>query len=428
MAFYNPNGFVLAFQHAKEFAGEDGHVATIPDIIAARLASKPGDCSWENYFTTMSAEYVGLSKNGNPIVIVAHGIGPMSTLDGVLKAYSYEFNDKDRNRRGGRISQEIFLQLESGYFGEVSIIDLTDVWARRPYQFSGHPITSKEIMEEPLWQARLGKQWEKYVKYHSEFSNEYHREKNDVPYKNPCILAMDDASNCAYSSREMFDYWMEKTPNTAIAHLLSIGGLSYSHHQYYEYDYSQRENRISMSSDVSCHEWWNGTRLLGIQPTDTIIVHPGLPEYEKIIETNIDKLWKDNPKGSSNSTEGFWHLVQINNLHFTDYPKQGERMDNYEPEFLVTEIEKVSKKQKFRTTIGGYHGFFKYGIKEVETIAPPEANAYTINNAEVEWTAGNPTHHIAIVTFYKIKIDATRRLVRMGDIYRDFDLMMSLIN
>ncbi|MEK7512280.1 MAG: hypothetical protein AAB575_04705, partial [Patescibacteria group bacterium] len=141
MAFYNPNGFVPAFKQAKAFAGKDGRVATLPDILEARLATKPGEYPWESYFTTMSAEYVGLSKAGNPIAIVAHGVGPMSTLDGVLVAYSHEFNDKERNQRGGRISQEEFLKLESGAYGEVTIVDLVATWNRRIYQFSNHAIT-----------------------------------------------------------------------------------------------------------------------------------------------------------------------------------------------------------------------------------------------------------------------------------------------
>ncbi|MDO8505219.1 MAG: hypothetical protein Q7S48_01400 [bacterium] len=456
MAFYNPNGFVPAFKQAVAFAGKDGRVATLPDILEARLTIKPGEYPWEAYFTTMSAEYVGLSKAGNPIAIVAHGIGPMATLNGVLAAYSHEFNDKERNHRGGRILQEEFLKLESGYYGSVQIVDIVATWNRRPYQFSGHAITAKEITEEPLWQARLGKSWREYVEHHTACARKWHFEQaggdpenkygspNHAEYcdrrramhlrlanvgSNPCILGMDDASNCSYFGREMFDHWMKATPGTAIAHLISIGGLAHSHHDYYEYDYNRREQRESLASDVSCHEWWNGTRLLGIQPGEDISVHPGIPSYSELVKRHLDQLWGANPKGKKETVNGFWHLVEMGKRHFTDYPKQGERMDSHEPEFLVTKIEEVAgNPRKFRTTVGGYHGFFKYGIDEVKRIAPPEANAYTVGDVEIEWKDGNPTHHVAPVTFYKIEVDTTQRLVRMEDIYRDFDLMMSLVD
>src|SRR5437016_1386639 len=103
MAFYHPEGFVPAWKHCQAFIADNGRIATLPDIINARLRT-PSEGSdsvpWTTYFTTSSAEYVGVSPRGNRIVIVAHNVGPMSTLDGVLKAYSYEYKDRERTRRG----------------------------------------------------------------------------------------------------------------------------------------------------------------------------------------------------------------------------------------------------------------------------------------------------------------------------------------
>lgn len=427
MAFYHPEGLVPAFKQAKAFAGEGGRVATLPDVIAARLTTAPGDCPWNTYFTTMSAEYVGPSKKGHPIAIVAHGVGPMSTLDGVLKAYSHEFNDRERNRRGGRISEEEFRKLESGAYGEVSIVGLETFWGRRQYQFSGHPVTSKEIVEEPLWQARLGNSWGKYMVWHSFFADEWSKKRGDN-YLRPCILAMEGAANCSYGTREMFDHWMKQTPGTAIAHLLSIGQLMNIRHEYSEYDYEKSERRESLASDVSCHEWWNGTRLLGIRSHDSdLVVHPGLPGYDDLVKKHLDKLWRSNPWGSKRTDSGLWHLLQIGDTTFTDCPKQGDGMDTCEPEFLVTKIKELGK-GTFRTKIGGYHGFFRYGINEVRRIAPKGANAYTVGDVQIEWKDGNPTHHVASVTFYKVEADTSRRLIRMETIYRNFDLMMSLVD
>jgi hypothetical protein len=429
MAFYNQHGFVSAFTQAMKFAGKDGRVATLPDIIEARMMTVPGDCPWEKYFTTMSAEYVGLSKAGHPIAIVAHGVGPMSTLEGVLAAYGYEFNDKEHNRRGGRISQEDFLKLESGEFGDVHVIDLVAAWNRRDYSFSGHPVTRKEIEEEPLWQARLGKKWLEYCHCHESHADSWYDEEGKEKYLMPCILGMDTAANCAYSSQEIFDSRLQRAPGMAIAHLLSIGQLTRYNHQYYEHKYEQSENRTSLACDVSCHEWWNGTRLLSIQQgSDLKNIHPGLSSHSELVKTRLDKLFKLNANGLKQTTDGFWHLIQIDKRIFTDYPKKGERMDNGEPEFLVTKIEKISEGPiQFSTAIGGYHGFLKYGIDEVKRIAPPEANAYTLDATKIECIGGSPMYHVVPITFYKVEVDSSRRLVRMEDIYRDYHLMMSLI-
>ena len=69
---------------------------------------------------------------------------------------------------------------------------------------------------------------------------------------------------------------------------------------------------------------------------------------------------------------------------------------------------------------------FNRQFNEVKRIAPPEANAYTVGDFEIEWKDGNPTHHVAPVTFYKIEVDTTQRLDRTGDIQHDFGLVMSL--
>ena len=423
-AFYDPDGFVPAWKHAEKFAGEGGRIATLPDIIEARLASKPRDPSWEMYFTTTSAEFAGLSKEGNPIAIVAHGVGPMSTLDGILAAYSHEFKDKSRNNRGGRISREDFLKLADGGFGDVVVCDLKAAWERRAYPFSGHPVTAEEIAAEPLWRARLGPRWEEYCAWHEGFALEWEEEENIMPVKHrPCILAMDSAANCSYGCKEIFDHWVKTSPDKAVAHLLGIGGLMHSHHDYYKgHDYNHREQRKSLASDVECHEWWNGVRIVGIPRNAGMIrMHAGLPNRRETFDKHLDKLWVPNPGGGP-ITHGFWHLIEVGERMFTDYPKAGERMDTGEPEFAVTSIEPAGEVE-FSTTIGGYYGFLKYGIDEVRRIAPQGANAYTLGDMRIEGE-----RHVGPATFYRVGVDTSRRLRRMADVYRDFDLILALSN
>ena len=114
MAFYHRDGLTAAWQQAMMFAEKDGRIATMPDIVAARLQAKPSASVWDKYYTTLTAEYVGYSRGGNLVLVVAHGIGPMATLEGIQKAYSWQYNDKSRNRRGGRITEKEFLDLVDG--------------------------------------------------------------------------------------------------------------------------------------------------------------------------------------------------------------------------------------------------------------------------------------------------------------------------
>ena len=189
MAFYHDKGFVPAWKMAAKYAGKGGRIATVPDVWSARLATLkqalkmdwnymriPPQCPpWEQYFTTMSAEYCGLSKGGNPILIVAHGIGPMAGFDGVLKAYSHQYKDKERDIRGGLISQEEFWKLEGGEYGEVAIVDLEAYLGRYRYPFIAD-LDLDESLADPLLQARLGPRWRECIAAQAAISTKWHRE------------------------------------------------------------------------------------------------------------------------------------------------------------------------------------------------------------------------------------------------------------
>ena len=259
-AFYGFSEFESVYRKASAFAGPNGRVATLPDIIAARLATPQDEVPWQRYFSTASAEYVGRSRGGSPIAIVAHGLGPLSTLEGITAAYGFGDARRDEEIRGGRISHQEFLRLESGECGDVSVVDLQATWGRVEYPFSGHAVTAEDIAAEPLWVARLGKDCAAYLDYHARFAAAWHKLTGHPDYQAPCILSMECDSNCSYGTRMMFDFHLDAAPGTAIAHLLSIGALMNSHHEY------RGRNRVSRASDVSIHARGDGTRLVGIRP------------------------------------------------------------------------------------------------------------------------------------------------------------------
>lgn len=441
MVFYHQDGLPAAWKQAMKFAGKGGRLATMRDIVAARLETKPSDLPWRTYFTTLTAEYCGISKTGRRILIVAHGVGPMSTLEGVQKAYSWEYQDKDRNRRGGRITQQEFLDLETGKFGEVTIVDFDSYCLRYLYPFI-QTLRSSEAMTDPVLKARFGPQAEQYVEAHTAAARMWHREqagfdpenKYDLPNhdqfldrrrsqhvrdgvegSDPYIITVDDAANCCYT----FDPEHGHRPieeGYAIAHLISTGGLCHLHH----------EGNESLTLDVSCHEWWNEVRVVGIKAGGSI--RSGLnkgPDTYNLLR----KYWRDLlVPVKKQEVVGFRALVQIGKQWFTQYPKIGERMDTGEPEFVVTSMKKVGRPVIFRTTVGGYHGFFKFGVNEVQAITPPNANAYFfVGEPQNEWHDGNPTHQTCEVQFYWIEVDNSKRMVRADKLARDYDTLMKLV-
>lgn len=449
MPFYHSDGFESSYRLASLYAGANGRIATLPDIIDARLGASIEDVSWTQYFTTMSAEYVGLDARGRPIAVVAHGIGPMSTMAGAVKANTHK--PEDRHGLGGRISRSDFLKLAAGEFGEVSVISLTDVWDRRQYSFSGHAVTAREIENESLWQARLGPRWKQYVDRHTEEARRWHAKTAGVPPENryglpdhdqycdrirrmhldcategkkqPCILTMDGANNCPYSDERLFRSVLGRVKDTAIGHLLAIGQLVHSHHEYYVSNYEEREQRTSLASDVDCHEWSNGVRLVGVRADGPMRMGRGMPLFSSLVKDSLDDIMVSYAAPPS---VDFWHLVSLGGHVFTDVPKSGDGMDRCVPEFHVTAVRELGKGQ-FRTTIGGYHGFLKYSVDEVKRVAPPEANAYVVEDFEIECTDGNPSHHLVSVTFFAATVDASRRVLRQSEIDANDELVMKLL-
>jgi hypothetical protein len=434
MSFYHQDGLPAAWKNAAMLAGKGGRIATLPDIIEARLKTKPGDLPWETYYTTLTAEYFGIGSEGKPILIVAHGIGPMSTLEGIQKAYSHEYKDKDRNQRGGRISQQEFLDLEVGKFGTVEIIDFEDYCSSRKYPFHGI-IRSDEAILNPLLKARLGSHATEYIKACTNNARQWHEEQSGITPKNkysspeevfekyvdgrkrrhilgslndsdPYIVEVGSANNCMYHVKSL--------NNNAIAHLISIGNLAHVHH----------EGNESLSHDIDCHEWWNGTRIVGIQGEGLIDYIASGPDADQLFKDNWLELFKPvkNPE-----EVGFRALMNIKGQWFTQYLKKGEGTDEHAAEYAVTKIKKIGKPTLFRTDIRHYHAFFKYGIKEVQAIAPKEANAYSfVSEVQNEYKDGNPVFQTAMVQFYNVTVNNKKRLMRVEELARNYELMMKL--
>jgi hypothetical protein len=335
----------------------------------------------------LTSEFFGRTKRGNLIIIVAHGVGPMSNLDGVLKAYSWEYKS-NRRKRGGRITRSQFLKLESGKYGDVEIIDFKKYYFESPYKYPFiQTLRSSEAMNDLLVKARLGPMAEQYIEAHTKYAREWHRERAGTNPENPFnlpisqeylderrnfhihssfsisdpyILRFGDAANCPYAvMKNTFE-----ESGYAFAHLISTSSLAHVHH----------EGNESLCLDVNCHEWGNGVRLVGIKPGEKIItgIHRGPNSYE-MIKNNWEELMVP---VTHQEMFGFRALMFVDDYVFTQYRKYGARMDTWEPEYVVKSTKKIGDPVLFRTTIGGYHAFFRFDIKEVKQIAPSEANGY----------------------------------------------------
>lgn len=77
-----------ALEEAQEYAGKDGHVASMPKLASARTIADGEDFVWKNWFTCASEEDKGKTKQGKGIYVVAHGKGILIDPKRIRKAYA----------------------------------------------------------------------------------------------------------------------------------------------------------------------------------------------------------------------------------------------------------------------------------------------------------------------------------------------------
>jgi hypothetical protein len=444
MAFYHQDGHIPAWNFAKRYAGPNGHIATLPDIIQARLVTEPGDLPWEAYFTTNTAEYYGTGADGRPKLIVAHGVGPMSTIEGIKRVYSWEYKDKERHNKGGRISAEEFLKLETGHYGEaikissarqfiapsrdedwrVFVIDFIDYVATYGEVAFGVQHFATTAIFDILLLARLGMNAHAYIINHRKQAIKWHKEESVPAHheQGPRIIINEDAPNCPYTTYMQVNRkynWSKPLPypledGKAMGHLISIGGLMHMHSS------DKQGHWQGLVSEVSCHEWSNGVRFVGVP--ETIDWSNGMdqaPSPHDVLRKDWQRFMRhfDN---ESHTTPRLYRIEHTGNEWFTRYPKSsdGERMDESDVEFHVRSVRAVGGLQRFKVD---EMFFLRYSLSQVVALAPTDANAYAIVDVSTKDKAGHTT---VAVQFYDADVDTTQRLPRVKEVKQDYDLLM----
>ncbi len=65
----------IAFRRALEYAGDDGFVASMPQLLHARVNAPYDNMIWNTWFTSNSEESVATTSQGHRVVVAVHGGG-----------------------------------------------------------------------------------------------------------------------------------------------------------------------------------------------------------------------------------------------------------------------------------------------------------------------------------------------------------------
>ncbi len=458
VAFYGWHGIVEAWNFASKYAGKSGHLATLPEIVELRLGAEPGtnDSPWENWYTSTSAEYVGVGMDGRIKIIVAHGVGPMSTIDGIKAAYKWEWGDKTRCNNGGRISAQEFLSLEAGKYGRVRhvipndligqherVIRMIDIAPVNVLDFQDYLdatgltdgfnvfyryLSTPDALRDPLIRMRLGSNAYRYLMKHERIAKDFHaKERPNDEYRqseglddrdHPYITRVESSPNCTYTVRSNTTDGRTEEPRIpeegyALAHLLNIEQFMRMH---------TAELGVMLATSPGVYEWFNGAKFVAVPPGATL--KQGVlmsPRPDRAIRANWEHFMQ--AAEDDHTPVVPFLLEQSHGEWFTRYTRASpheQSGDDRDVEFHVRSVEQVGDDGHFTTD---EMFALRYNLTQVRAIMPREANAYEIVDHSPKGRDGLTT---VWVRFYIADVDTSRRLPRTAEVARNYDRLMEV--
>jgi hypothetical protein len=107
-----------ALRRALEYAGDDGFVASLPQLLHARTHASYDNIIWNTWFTSNSEESVVTTPQGNHVVVFVHGGGIFSTPERFEQVYRASVDrsspDGFTGQYAAKISQKEALDVLNG--------------------------------------------------------------------------------------------------------------------------------------------------------------------------------------------------------------------------------------------------------------------------------------------------------------------------
>ena len=126
-----------ALRQALRFAGDSGVVASLPQLLHARVSAPYDNVIWNTWFTANSEESVVQTPQGNPVVVSVHGGGIFATPKRLERSYRA---DLDRSNPEGLTGQ---------YAGKITATEARDL-------LEGKLPSAREIPLYPYSEFRQG--------------------------------------------------------------------------------------------------------------------------------------------------------------------------------------------------------------------------------------------------------------------------------
>jgi len=97
----------VALRRALRYAGNDGFVASMPQLLHARVGASYDNIIWNTWFTANSEESVVTTKTGNPVVVTVHGGGIFASPDRFERSLRADLNRHNPEGLTGQYAAKI---------------------------------------------------------------------------------------------------------------------------------------------------------------------------------------------------------------------------------------------------------------------------------------------------------------------------------
>ena len=96
-----------AFKGALRYAGDDGFVASLPQLLHARVNAGYDNVIWNTWFTANSEESVVTTPQGHHVVVVVHGGGVFGTPERLERSYRANLDRSNTDGLTGQYAAKI---------------------------------------------------------------------------------------------------------------------------------------------------------------------------------------------------------------------------------------------------------------------------------------------------------------------------------
>ena len=209
LAFHHEKGYEAQKELALKFAGTDGRIATMEDIVHARLHSSIEDFVWSRVFITDSRVYAG-TNSGKPLLVFTHGNGPKPVTLGSLRRFAGSQYDHYRTstdtRKNMVVEQEVFEDLLLGKYGTVSVVDLSTYksTAVEGEQKASNRYMYEEARKDEIIRAFFGREADAFFDHYHQLTQDWLKDEPNAVRKNAIMFA-----NMAF---DMYDRYTEGHP------------------------------------------------------------------------------------------------------------------------------------------------------------------------------------------------------------------------